>query len=136
MESPLPPDLVVRTPAELTALWRTCLGGLEFGDRMLWMLVLGAGGRAGGPLLQITDLPEGPYGVPLADLAAFVEEILEAAPAGGSVALLMTRPGSAPWHFGDRAWSRYLQSAAGLLGARRWPVHRARTGVLEICPPD
>lgn len=134
MEPPLPPDLVVRTDADLTALWRIVLGDLRFGDRLLWILVLGPGDRAGGPLLQITDLPDGPYGVPLEDLAAFVGEILDADPGGLSVALLMTRPGTGPWHVGDRAWTRYLQTAAGLLGARTWPVHRARTGVLEACP--
>lgn len=133
MDAPFPPDLLVRSGADLTALWRAALGDLRFGDRMLWLLVIDADCRAGGPLLQVADLPDGPYGVSVEDLASFVGEILAAAP-GSSVALLLTRPGGGPWHHGDRAWTRFLTAAASALGDRTWPVHRARDGLLEMCP--
>lgn len=132
MDIPFPDGSVVHTDADLTALWQAALGELRFADRMLWMLVLGPGGRAGGPLLQVADLPDGPYDVAVEDLAGFVGDILQAAP-GSSVALLIARPGGGPWHVGDRAWARFLHDAAGAVGATAWPVHRARDGLLEIC---
>ncbi len=134
MDCPFPAELLIRSDADLTATWRTLLGDLVFAERLLWLMLLAEDGRATGPLLQLTDLPDGPYGVPLDDLVSFIAELIDGPGSGRSVAFLLTRPGRGAWHIGDRAWTRSLQTVAGALGGRTWPVHRARDGLLEACP--
>jgi hypothetical protein len=101
------------------------MGELGFSDRRLWLLFLAPDGRPAGPLLGLDDLPDGPWDLPLDDLVTICRDILDGPGGGGSVAMLLTRPGRDSWHVGDRAWSRYLTAAAGRVGGRVWPVHRA-----------
>lgn len=123
----LPPGQMpaVRTPADLQLTWRALMGDLGFTDRRLWLLFLGPGGRPLGPLLDIGDLPDGPHGLDLEGLVAVCREILDGPGHGGSVAMLLTRPGAGPWHVGDRAWGRFLTDAARRIGGQIWPIHRA-----------
>ncbi|HEX2894379.1 MAG TPA: hypothetical protein VHO29_10300 [Marmoricola sp.] len=120
----------VRTDADLRRAWHTLVGAEVFADRRLWLLFLGPGGRPAGPLLTLGDLPDGPWGLPVEDLVSLCRDILDG-PGGGtdadkSVAMLLTRPGRGPWHVGDRAWGRYLVTAAQHVGGGCvWPVHRA-----------
>jgi len=123
----LPPDQLpaIRTPADLHLAWRMLMGDLGFAGRTLWLLFLTPDGRALGPLLDIADLPDGPHGLEVDQLVSFCRELLDGPGSGGSLAMLITRPGSDPWHVGDRAWARYLTAVAARLGGQVWPVHRA-----------
>jgi hypothetical protein len=134
----LPPrDMpAVHTQADLQAAWRALMGTLGFPDRRLWLLFLDPDGRPLGPLLSIDSLPDGPYDLPIADLVTICREILDGPGGGGSVAMLVTRPGRDDWHVGDRAWARYLTAAAHRLGGRVWPVHRANDRELVVVPPN
>jgi hypothetical protein len=134
----LPPrDMpAVHTQADLQAAWRALMGTLGFPDRRLWLLFLDPDGRPLGPLLSIDSLPDGPYDLPIADLVTICREILDGPGGGGSVAMLVTRPGRDGWHVGDRAWARYLTAAAHRLGGRVWPVHRANDRELVVVPPN
>ncbi|MGO4255716.1 hypothetical protein [Marmoricola sp. RAF53] len=134
MDLPLPDDLLIRDDDDLTDAWERLMGDLVFGERILWMLVLSCDGAVAGPLLQVADLPDGPYDVPVEELVGFVRDLLEGPGEAASVAFLLTRPGTGPWHLGDRAWTRYLQIAAAVVGDRIWAVHRAHDGLLEVCP--
>lgn len=128
----LPPDQMpaVRTPADLEHTWRALMGELAFSDRRLWLLFLTPDGRPLGPLVSVDDLPDGPYDVPVDDLVGLCREIIDGPGGGGSVALLITRPGRDLWHIGDRAWAAYLTGAAEQIGGRVWPVHRAHDAEL------
>ena len=134
----LPPaDLpAVRTEADLRRAWQTLMGRLGFPDRRLWLLFLGGEGRPGGPLLSIDNLPDGPYDLPVEDLVTICREILGGPGGAGSVAMLITRPGTDPWHVGDRAWGRYLTAAAHRVGGTVWPVHRANDSELVAVPAE
>ena len=134
----LPPgDLpAVRTQADLRRAWRALMGRLGFPDRRLWLLFLDGEGRPGGPLLSIDNLPDGPYDLPVEDLVTICREILGGPGGGGSVAMLITRPGTEPWHVGDRAWGRYLTAAAHRVGGTVWPVHRANDRELVAVPAE
>ena len=133
----LPPrDMpAVQTQADLLSTWRALMGDLGFPDRRLWLLFLDPGGRPLGPLLSIDNLPDGPYDLPVADLVTICREILDGPGGGGSVAMLLTRPGRDDWHVGDRAWARYLTAAAHRVGGHVWPVHRANDRELAVVPP-
>jgi hypothetical protein len=133
----LPPhDLpAIRTQADLHRAWSALMGALGFPDRRLWLLFLDHDGRPMGPLLSIDTLPDGPYDLPVDDLVTVCREILDGpGGTGGSVAMLITRAGSTPWHVGDRAWGRYLTAAAHRVGGTVWPVHRANDVELVAVP--
>jgi len=135
----LPPDQMpaVRTQADLRRTWRVLLGDLGFSDRRLWLLFLRPDGRLLGPLLSLDDLPDGPYELEVDEVVQVCRDILDGpGGSGGSVAMLITRPGRDPWHVGDRAWARYLTAAAHRIGGRVWPVHRANERALAAVPPD
>lgn len=132
----LPPDQMpaVRTPADLRRTWQALMGDLEFVDRRLWLLFLRPDGRLLGPLLSLDDLPDGPYDLEVDEVVAVCREILDGPGGGGSVAMLLTRPGTDRWHVGDRAWARYLTAAAHRIGGEVWPVHRANARELVVAP--
>jgi hypothetical protein len=132
----LPPNSLpaIRTQADLQRAWCALMGTLGFPDRRLWLLFLDTGGRPLGPLLSIDNLPDGPYDLPVEDLVTVCREILDGPGGGGSVAMLITRPGRDAWHVGDRAWGRYLSAAAHRVGGKVWPVHRAHDGELSVLP--
>jgi hypothetical protein len=56
--------------------------------------------------------------------------------AGGSVAMLLTRPGCNPMEDADRSWARCLTSAADQLKIWMWPVHFANDVELRVFAPD
>jgi len=124
----------IRSADDLLLTWRTILGPLGFSRRSLWLLFLTGSGRPAGPLLTIDDLPDSPHDVTADDLVAICTEILDGPGDGGSVALLVTRAGAAPWHVGDRAWSRFLTAVAERVPGPTWPVHRANDRVVERVP--
>jgi hypothetical protein len=132
----LSPDRMpaICSAADLHLAWRTLIGGLGFADRALWLLFLRPDGRPLGPLLQIGDLPDGPHGLEVDELVTVCRDLLHGPGAGGSVAMLITRPGKDPWHVGDRAWGRYLNAVAEAVGGRVWPVHRANDRELVAVP--
>lgn len=133
----LPPDAMpaIRTQADLHRAWSALMGELGFPDRRLWLLFLDGAGRPRGPLLSIDNLPDGPYDLVVDDLVTVCREILDGpGAAGGSVAMLLTRPGTDGWHVGDRAWGRYLTAAAHRIGGPVWPVHRANDRHLVAVP--
>lgn len=127
----------LRDPADLTSLWRTEVASEPFRVRSLWLLFIDARLRPAGPLLTIDDLPDGPYDVPPEDLTTLCGEILDGPGGGGSVALLLTRPGGDPWTVSDRAWARFLTATALTIGSRTWPVHWAhRRRLDEVRMPE
>ncbi|WP_457109842.1 hypothetical protein [Marmoricola sp. URHA0025 HA25] len=125
----------VLTPADLHLTWRALMGDVGFSERTLWLLFIGPGGRPLGPLLDFADLPDGPHGLEVDALADLCRDLLEGPGGGrGSVAMLITRPGTDPWHVGDRAWARYLTAIAHRIGGQVWPLHRANDRELVVVP--
>lgn len=135
----LPPDQMpaIASEADLHRTWLALMGDLGFSDRRLWLLFLRPDGRLIGPLLSLEDLPDGPYGLEVDEVVTVCRDILDGpGGAGGSVAMLLTRPGRDAWHVADRAWARYLTAAAHRIGGRVWPVYRANDAELAAVPPD
>lgn len=116
---------------ELTARWRQIVEWEPFRFRSVWLLFLDAERRPAGPLITVDDLADGPYAVPLEELVDLCREILDGPGGGGSVAMMMSRPGAAPWTVSDRAWGRFLLRGAAALGEPSWPVHLAHTRSVE-----
>jgi len=116
---------------ELTALWRAVVDWEPFRVRSLWLLFIDPAGCPSGPLITIDYLPDGPYAVEQEELIDLCRGILDGPGGGGSVALMMSRPGGGPWTVSDRAWGRFLLRGAEELGEPVWPVHLAHSHALE-----
>jgi hypothetical protein len=134
----LPPDQMpaIHTPDDLARTWRMLMGELRFTDRRLWLLFLEPDGRLLGPLLSLEDLPDGPYDLEVDEVVEVCRDVLDGPGGGGSVAMMITRPGRDSWHVGDRAWGRYLVAAAHRIGGQVWPVQRANDRELAVVPVD
>jgi hypothetical protein len=115
----------------LTTLWQQIVAWEPFRFRSMWLLFIDPEGRPSGPLITIDDLADGPYAVGLDELVDLCRGILDGPGGGGSVALLMTRPGGPPWTVSDRAWGRFLLHGADEIGEPVWPVHLAHDQLLE-----
>jgi hypothetical protein len=123
--------------AALTALWTELMGDEPYRFRSLWLLFIDADRRPAGPIVTVDELPDGPYDIPASDLVTLCGSVLEGPGSGGpggggSVAMLLTRPGAGRWTVSDRAWGRFLNGAAAGIGDVRWPVHWAHRRTLEI----
>lgn len=116
---------------QLTALWQKIVAWEPFRFRSVWLLFIDRNGLPAGPLITVDDLPDGPYAVELDELVDLCSDILEGPGGGGSVAMMMTRPGAAPWTVSDRAWGRFLLRGATELGDPSWPVHLAHSQSVE-----
>lgn len=126
----------ITTAADLTGRWRSLLRTEPFQVRATWLLFLDPHRRPAGPVITIDDVPDGPYALEVDDLVELCREILDGPGGGGSVALLMSRPGGAPWTVSDRAWGRFLSRTAAAVGPTLWPVHRAHRYGLEELATD
>jgi hypothetical protein len=126
----------VRTQADLRRTWQALMGKTRYTDRRVWLLFLAPDGRLLGPLLSLDDLPDGPYDLEVDEVVTVCREILDGPGGGGSVAMLITRPGRDRWHVGDRAWGRYLTAAAHRIGGQVWPVHQANQRELVMVHAD
>jgi hypothetical protein len=123
-------------PASLTRLWAELMGEEPYRFRSLWLLFISPDRRPLGPIVTVDELPDGPYDIPASDLITLCGSVLEGPGGGGSVAMLLTRPGAGQWTVSDRAWARFLTGAAAGIGDVRWPVHWAHRRTLEIVQLD
>lgn len=132
MRRPPTDQTPIATAADLTARWDAYLAHEPFRFRALWLMFLDPAGRPTGPVMTIDRLPDGPYDIDPQDVVLLCRGILDGPGGEGSVAMLISRDGGAPWTVSDRAWGRFLLLCTEAIGGRTWPVHRANRKVLEI----
>ena len=121
---------------ELDQFWHTMMGPLGFTRRKLWVLFLADDGLPVPQLMEIEDVPSVPDAMTCESLMSLCEMVLDDVIPGGSVALLLTRPGSDQMSDTDRAWARTLIAAAASEGVELWPVHMANDVLLQVFAPD
>jgi hypothetical protein len=126
MTLPPPSETIVRSDAELCALWRRLMGSGGFGIRTIWLLFLDVDGRAQKVIVPIEGVP------PCADqrlvdaLGVIITDLIDG-DAVASVALLLSRPGRSQLTDDDRGWARALTAISA-----RWPVHLATTDRIQV----
>jgi len=139
---PMPPRLPpgqappIRTQHDLRQYWRALMGPLGFSQPLLWLSFVAADGRPTPVLSQIDDLPELPDDHFLGNLMLIAEGVIGHEVPGGSLAVLLSRPGRADLTDSDRAWARGLTTAALEAGVRMRPVHLANDEEVRIVAPD
>ena len=122
-----PRDAIVRTPADLFALWQSLMGEGGFGRRTLWLVFLYDDGQVSSVIMPIEDIPARPdpvvanLGLILADLG---REGID------SAAMLLSRPGPRAMTDDDRDWARALTPLTP------WPVHLATADEVQVFAPD
>lgn len=142
MDDEIPPLLpvdqmpAIRTQHHLYLHWRALMGELGFGERLLWCSFIDAGGFMTPVLSQIADLPLLPDDRFLDNLMGIFERVLREQVIGGSVAVLLSRPGRAYLTDSDRAWGRDLTAAAERAGVPMRPVHLANDEELRVLADD
>lgn len=138
MDDEIPPLLpidqmpAIRTQHHLYLHWRALMGELGFSERLLWCAFLGAGGYPTPVLSQIADLPSYPDDQFLGNLMDVFGMVLGEEVPGGSVAVLLSRPGSAYVTDSDRAWARGLTFAAEQARLPMRPVHLANDEEVRV----
>jgi hypothetical protein len=125
----------IRNQSDLCRHWRMLMGELGFGRHSLWLHLLHEDGRPSPVLAQIDDLPTTVDPAMADDVIIMCTHLLSDAP-GSTVALLLSRPGSAVLAGWEQAWARELHAAADRHGVPIWPVHRANDERLEVVSPD
>ncbi|HEU5268213.1 MAG TPA: hypothetical protein VFU35_16000 [Jatrophihabitans sp.] len=129
-----PPGTVVRTAADLTALWESLMGPGGFGVTSVWLVFLDAENRVLPAIVPIDDLPTEPDRDFLHSLLRIVADLIDSG-STSSVAMLLSRPGPAAISGPDRRWARALRAE---LGDRltTWPIHLATPGRVRVFAPD
>ena len=126
----------IRNSDDLCLRWRALMGPLGFGRPRLWLGFLEPEGKMNAQLTQIEDIPGWADSTMCGSLLELCGYIVSRNGAGGSVAILLTRPGRNPMDDADRSWARALTSAAEQYGISMWPVHFANDVELRVFAPD
>jgi hypothetical protein len=128
-----PLDRCIRSDADLREHWMCLMGRDGFSRRSLWLAFFDADGVPAPTILPVDDVPEEPQPSVGESLDHIVAE-LRATTDIESVAVLLSRPGSAAMSDGDRGWARFLSERTSL--ADHWPVHLATAGQVRVFAPD
>jgi hypothetical protein len=126
----------IRNSEELCLRWRALMGPPGLGEPRLWIAFLGPDNVMSAQLTQIEDIPRLAYSKLCGPLLEMCRHVVSRSGAGGSVAMLLTRPGRNPMDDADRSWGRCLAAAADNLGVSMWPVHFANDVELRVFAPD
>lgn len=124
----------VRTPTELTQVWRELMGPEGFDKRSIWHIFFEDDGRMLPLVIPIDDIPAEPDEVVLRNLATIMSEGMSRASAT-SLAVLLSRPGSGAMSAADRRWARELRATYGPTLCP-WPVHLATCNQVRVFAPD
>lgn len=111
------------------------MGPLGFSKRSLWLTFIDDEDRMTPVIVPIDDLPRQPDLPRIPLLADTCEHILATSVPGGSVAMLLSRPGRAGVCDTDRRWSRALYAAADDRFPMR-PLHLATPAQIVVLSRD
>ncbi len=127
-----PMEQVVTDEASLYELWQKLMGPGGFARRSIWMIFLEPDGRTIPSIQAIDEIPILPERLFVANLEDIAERLIEH-DGVGSVAFLLSRPGSVNMSSGDRIWARSLQKLCRIGG---WPLHLATCDTIRAFAPD
>jgi len=127
-----PMEKVVTDNASLLELWRSLMGAGGFARRSIWMIFLDPDGRTLPIIAPIDEIPFRPDRRFIANLDLIAEGLLDGEKVG-SIAFLLSRPGSVEMSDGDRNWASALE---GLCRRGGWPLHLATRDTIRVFAPE
>ena len=95
-------------------------GAIRFWSSRLWIAFLEPDNMMSAQLTQIEGIPRRADSKMCGSLLEMCRHVVGRNGAGGSVAMLLTRPGRNPLDDADRSWARCLTSAADHLSVSMW----------------
>ena len=129
----LPP---ITTARELHERWETLLG-TGYGRRVLYCGFLAGTGRMAPMISCVEDVPDRPDRRTTENLLHACRRVLdEFELAGGSVAILIGRPGPSRIDPDDLAWARTLLAAARATGVPLQPIHLGTDSDIRVFAAD
>ncbi|MFC7404946.1 hypothetical protein [Georgenia alba] len=126
----------IRTPSDMYRHWQALMGPLGFSEHLLWVGFITPDGLMTPPLSQIDGLPVEPDLPTLEAMMGAFRELVEEIGPGATVALLVSRPGSARMTRSDKAWARGLSHAAARADVPLQPIHLATDEDLRVFAVD
>lgn len=123
ISEPLRP--VLAHQADLEHTWRHLLQPLGFTERSLWLMLVDAEHRPLPMLTEVGECAARPDADLLASFADLAGRIVDEQVPGGSLALLLSRPGAGGPTDDDRAWAHGLVTSCRAVGVRAEVVHLA-----------
>ena len=135
---PIPPAETatdpIASPADLRQRWRSLMGPLGFGERLLRFAFVGPDRRL---LKVLSEMPVGVSPAPdvVDNLMSALSVLVAEVGAGSTVALLLSRPGLGGISNADRRWSVALTDAAERLGVPIEPIFRANDEAIVLLDP-
>lgn len=138
MTTPTPPTplpgTLIRSQADLHAMWEGLMQPLGFSARSLWFCLLDPDRRVLPTLTEITEMADQPDGEGPAAFARLVRHLVP--DDATSCAMLLARPGRRRLRVSDRRWAGALLAACAAEGVPVWPVHLATDEAVVVVPPD
>ncbi|MDT5340179.1 MAG: hypothetical protein QOD90_5684 [Mycobacterium sp.] len=135
---PIPPTETttdpIGSPADLEQRWRTLMGPLGFGERLLRFAFVGPD-RCMLKVLSEVPVARTPEAGLVWNLMEALREIVAKFDVHTTVALLMTRPGVGAISEADRHWSTLLTDIADEVGVPIEPIFRANDENLVLVEP-
>lgn len=120
----------VHSTADLRERWRALMGPLGFGQRLLWFGFIGPDRRFT-KMLSRAPIDPRPQSRVLKNIMSALRVLLtEDAPAGSTVALLLTGPGRGAVSSAERVWAKQLTETAARYEVPLEPIFRANDEVL------
>lgn len=129
-------ELTIETEADVTALWRTAMGDLNFTHRQLWYVFVDVSGILVPLMNTIDELPRAPQQDELDRLGWVLRQLRDLHAPRGRVAILYTRPGQGPVSQADAAWLHRISEMAESHRLMAWPIHFGNDAYLKRVTPD
>ncbi len=130
-------DRIIRTQADLEAVWRELVEPLGFAEGSLWVMPIGPDDRPTKALLQIQDDLDGPPGPgDVAALGEVLRMVGEDSEPGTRWALLRCRPGGGGIRPDDRALVGALLASCREAGVPTEVAHLATDETVVPVPYD
>ncbi|WP_089771571.1 hypothetical protein [Ruania alba] len=125
---PITPDRPLRSDHDLLDWARFVHQDVRPTRSTLWVLLLDSKDHPLPLLLPIEDVPETPDACTLLEVLTFLSRLLVEHAPGGSVALLLERPGASRRGPGDRTWDAQIRTVARRMKVRVRAFFVAGTG--------
>lgn len=131
MTIPLP-GTTITNGTDLQQFWSGLMSDEPFAARTLWLVLLDEWQRVLPVVMPLGGVPDRPTSNDLAPLLAEIAP-LRAEVGADSMALAVSRPGSAAMTDADRQWAQVVRQACGHFD---WPFYLATRGSVRPFAPD
>ncbi len=126
----------IHTLPEMHLHWRRIVGRPGFASRELWVTLLDPDHRVLPTLQVIEDLTRHPTRRFVRNLIGVYDDVLARSAPGGSIGMMLARPGGSTLTAADLRWSQALQCEATRRAVPLWPLFIAADDAVVPADPE